>query len=331
MSEAPPPQTADNAVRAFILLFVLGFVLRGVDVMDVDMSEAIQKWIIAGVLAVLDYFYVSIRTLLGPRFAATAATVGTDFRWWIAAALVLLAWGTVQEQQKWLIRPTVVHNEPAAEYIDTETASLRKQLSAAVKGQEDLQKENDRLRQALTQQQTASAGATGPSNLSASDTATKIGVWKTIDQRLNDLSVLLNQGYEMLDHWLANARSDRVTLVKNAATLASSVENFRAKLDELRGLYGSDGDIAAALRPVYVPGGRVEPTATIFLSLPHSLRQFSAHLAQMSDPLPVDIEAEMIPYIGAVRRDLNAVRDWQSQVRQIAAEQEKQLSRMHAK
>jgi hypothetical protein len=95
MSEGEPPQTADNAVRAFILLFVLGFVLRGVDEMDHSMSDAIQKWAIAGFLAILDFLYVPIRQLFGPRFTKTAALVATDFRWWTVSVLVVLAWSTV--------------------------------------------------------------------------------------------------------------------------------------------------------------------------------------------------------------------------------------------
>ncbi len=90
MSEPSPPQTADNAVRAFIALFVLALVLRGVDVMDQDRSSAIFKWIIAAAISVFDYFYVSIRKKLGSRFTATAALVATDFRWWTTAIIAVL-------------------------------------------------------------------------------------------------------------------------------------------------------------------------------------------------------------------------------------------------
>jgi hypothetical protein len=104
MSEPEPPQTADNAVRAFILLFALGFVLRGVDVMDHDMPNAIQKWVIAAVLSIADYFYVPIRKTLGPRFSNTAASVATDFRWWAVALMVIIFGMSLSpyvEQRRW--------------------------------------------------------------------------------------------------------------------------------------------------------------------------------------------------------------------------------------
>jgi hypothetical protein len=102
MAEAPPPQTADNAVRAFILLFALGFMLRGIDMMDDSMWSAVQKWAIAAALSVVDYFYVPVRTRLGPRFAETAAKVATDFRWWTVAIIfaLVLPFSSL-EQRRW--------------------------------------------------------------------------------------------------------------------------------------------------------------------------------------------------------------------------------------
>lgn len=138
VSEGQPPQTADNAVRAFILLFALGFVLRGIDVMDHDMPNAIQKWVIAAGVTLLDYFYVPIRTALGPRFASTAAKVGTDFRWWVVAALVLLSWAAVSpviEKQGWPSlaqkEPAlVIHDPPSADDIAKATALIQSKLDA---------------------------------------------------------------------------------------------------------------------------------------------------------------------------------------------------------
>jgi len=119
VSEAAPPHTADNAVRAFILLFVLGFVLRGIDVMDHDMWDAGQKWIIAAILAVVDFYYVPVRTSLGPRFGATAGKVATDFRWWTVAVLIILIWAGIApaiERRGW---PTFLlsKNAPSADEI----------------------------------------------------------------------------------------------------------------------------------------------------------------------------------------------------------------------
>jgi hypothetical protein len=124
VSESPPPQDADNAVRAFILLFALGFVLRGIDVMDHDMAGAIAKWFIAAVISVFDFNYIRIRNTLGTSFAATAAKVGTDFRWWVSAILVVLLWGAISpliERQRW---PFSVRSEPRTVSIPAPMASL---------------------------------------------------------------------------------------------------------------------------------------------------------------------------------------------------------------
>jgi ElaB/YqjD/DUF883 family membrane-anchored ribosome-binding protein len=294
-----------------------------------------------GIASLLHGEWLQVALGLGGMLGLTAMLIHwtrikdnfTDIRWLMAAVmltLVVAALSPYIEQRRWPFS-TVIRDPPTDEDIDRATASIRMQLSGAIEGQEELRRENERLRQALTRQQTAAPSISVSPNLSASDIATKIGVWKTIDQRMSDLSHLLDQGDDMLDHWAVNARSDRNNLAKNADALASSIQSFRAKLDELRNLYGKDTDIATALSPVYVPGGRVEPTATIFLSLPNSLTQFSSHLREMSDPLPENMETETIPFIGAVRRDLNALRDWQSQVRQIAAEENKQLSKLDRK
>lgn len=92
MAEGPPPETSDLAVRAFIALFVLGSVLHGFDVMRPDgIKSSVGWWIIATILAVFDWFWVRIKSLLGPRFALTANNVATDFRWWTSALMLLFA------------------------------------------------------------------------------------------------------------------------------------------------------------------------------------------------------------------------------------------------
>jgi hypothetical protein len=90
MAEGDPPQTADNAVRGFILLFVLGAVLHGFDVMGPDgIWYASVWWVVAGVLAIFDWNWVRFKTWFGSGFSETANKVATDFRWWVITALVL--------------------------------------------------------------------------------------------------------------------------------------------------------------------------------------------------------------------------------------------------
>jgi hypothetical protein len=228
---------------------------------------------------------------------------------------------------------TVIHVPATSEQIKQAAGG---ELAKLGEDRDDLRRQRDALQQQLqsTIQQRDNAlrqanlpPAEPAPKLTPAEIATKIGVWNAINQRMNALSALLNQGYASMDHWEERARLDRGGLTKNIGALAASIEQFRAKLDELRNLYGQDKEITTILLPVYVPGGRIAPTATIFLSLPNSLSQFSSHLRELPEPLPEDIGNEMIPYVGAVMRDLNAIRDWQSHVRQTGAAQIALLSR----
>jgi len=102
VSEASPPTTPDDAVRVFIGLFILGYVLHGFETMKE--SGFWWNWIIAAVLVVLDYFWVDIRTALGVRFSNTAALVVADFRWWAGAIMLctaLVAIFPIIQQLKW--------------------------------------------------------------------------------------------------------------------------------------------------------------------------------------------------------------------------------------
>lgn len=166
------------------------------------------------------------------------------------------------------------------------------------------------------------------SNLSATEIATKIGVWTSINRQMDDLAKLLNRGYPMHDTWLADVRSDRGTEIKNIEALGASFEIFRAKLDKLRELYVNDTDIATALRPVALPPGRPLPPYTIFRSLNNSIDALASELRGVNDPVPENIEATMFSFTGALKRSLDAMRDWQGEVRKAAAEQETFLSRV---
>jgi hypothetical protein len=89
---APPPQTPDIAVRAYIGMFVLGAVLHGFDVMRPEgIRSSIMWWVIGGLLALFDWHWIRIKTGLGLRFAATANKVATDFRWWAISLIIVFA------------------------------------------------------------------------------------------------------------------------------------------------------------------------------------------------------------------------------------------------
>jgi hypothetical protein len=256
---------------------------------------------------------------------------------WVAATFSLLFLAIILapfvEQRRWPFS-IVFHDPPTAEDIAKATAPIRAERDAAIRQRDQAIRERDdakRETQTLREQQRAPASQEQSSSLSAEDIATKIGVWQSINQQMNDLAGILNQGYAMLDKWLPDAKSNRTDLINRATALEASVQKFRTGLDQLRSLYLKDTDIATALDAVHLPGGRVDASYSVFTSLPYSIVQFVQHLQNLSDPLPKDVEYEMVPYIGAFRRDLNAMRDWQSQVRQTAATQDAELSKMKAK
>lgn len=249
------------------------------------------------------------------------------YRWWPAAVLLAFIYVVGPEIYQRATAPAVppmgvgFTQQQVDDKVATATKPLQDQIAA-------LQRDNNSLRQARSLNGVPVQPST---SLSAADIATKIGVWQSVNQRMDDLAKILNEGYAMLDHWLPDAKSNRTDLINRANRLENAVQNFRIELDQLRNLYLKDADIAAALQAVYMPGGRVDPSYSVFTSLPNSIHGFAHHLQGLGDPLPASIENEMIPYVGAFRRDLNALRDWQSQVRQTAASQDAELSKMEAK
>ena len=186
---------------------------------------------------------------------------------------------------------------------------------------------------ALSRQQQTPQTPAQPSqaDLSAEDIATKIDVWNSVNQQMNDLSKILNSGYVMLETWLLDAQSNRSAEIAKANTLESAVANFKVKLERLRNGYTNFPDIAAALQQTVISGGRPAVPGTIFDSLIRSIGAFQGQLGSLPDPLPPDLENEMRPYVGALRRDLNAVSDWQSKTGETARVQGSKLSKLGSK
>ena len=116
MAEDQPPQTPDNAVRAFIGLFVLGSVLEGFAALHHDeMLVAIGFFALGAILAIVDYFWKRIRARLGGRFAQTATNVATDFRWWVVCIIVVLALLGVPLLKRGYAPPSTSSAAPAGE------------------------------------------------------------------------------------------------------------------------------------------------------------------------------------------------------------------------
>jgi hypothetical protein len=221
---------------------------------------------------------------------------------------------------------TVVHDPPTAEQIrqaaGEELAKVSKERDD-LRGQNDsLKRENDNLRQAKL-----SPPPPTQSNLTADEIATKIEVWASIDRRMDDLARILNRGYSMLDTWVADARSNGVAEVQRAEELAASVSMYRTKLDNLRSTYIGFSDIAEALAEAAIPPGKPPIPGTLFDRLLRSTTGFAQELASVGNPLPDNLEDIMRARTGAVRRDLNAVREWQSTTRQTSNAKRSELEK----
>ena len=220
--------------------------------------------------------------------------------------------------------------QDADQRVSAATAPLKQQIDQLKTALQATQQQRD---EALSHSSASTITQPPLSNLSAQDIATQIGVWTLIDDRMNELASILNRGYEHLDRWKVNVKSDQQTEIKNVADFGTSIEIFRRQLADLRDLYLNDPQISSVLMPVVIPGGRTNPSATIFLALRASVEQFVAQLQNLKVEGMTDseLDAKMIPYVGAFKRDLNAMRSWQGQVRSASGEQQTQLSQLQSK
>jgi hypothetical protein len=153
MAEAEPPETPDRAVRAYIALYSLGAVLHGFDVMRPEgIRSAVTWWFAGGLLALFDWYWVKIKTWFGPRFAATANNVATDFRWW-ALALVII-FGSVAgadiyravTSTKDVPQTPLVISDPRP---SDEIASIQGQLEAVTQERDAARQQNQALQSQL--------------------------------------------------------------------------------------------------------------------------------------------------------------------------------------
>ncbi len=248
MSEIPETPTA--AARGLIGWFAGGLAFQSVENLHSSYWVSGGYAVGAIVVAIIDF---NLPALLAksPQLVKSLNNASTDARWWIAVCfvtLVMISLSPYIEQQRWPFAWQLTKAAPATssqtgftqgqvdEKIASASASLRAQIA--------------NLQSQLTEVGENPPKITVPTSLGPNDIATKIGVWKNIDQKMNDLSALLNRGYEMLDHSVNNAKSDRQNLANNLTNLAGQVRDFRAKLSNLRDLYGTDPDISETLSEV---------------------------------------------------------------------------------
>jgi len=94
MAEGQLPETGDAAVRGYIDLFALGFVLAGVDMLwrNEGIIHSVESWSIAGVLAWISYHWRWLKPKLNASLISTVTAVANDARAWIILLWMILGW-----------------------------------------------------------------------------------------------------------------------------------------------------------------------------------------------------------------------------------------------
>jgi hypothetical protein len=291
-------------------------------------------------VAIADY---NLKALLAgsPRLAKSLNEVALDARWWVGIAMVsflIISISPYIEQRRWPYTPTA---ELQSQFEDTkrqlqEARERAKPLFPpgqpvisglqAAKELENIRSEVDELKrqnEVLRQQQTpvsAPAKVQPKPTLSAEDIATKIEIWRSLVQQMEEFSSILTGGYSMIDVCATVAQND---CLKLANDFSGRVYKFRLRLEGLHDVYTNYKDIEERLRPAKRSPG--SGGNTIFDQLSHSIDAFVQEEAySQSSP-------NLIPHIRALRRDLDTLNNWQATTRQLAEDQTRELAQMGTK
>jgi hypothetical protein len=314
-----------------ILIFAAGFEGIATLVHAEWLSSLASFALMVGLTAMLLH-WKSWLAAVNPNWLAGAVTV-------VLAAIIL---SPFIEQGRWPFSvwfqsgsPSATHDPPTAEDIAKATAPIRVErdkaisdLATATKDRDDLKRENDALRQSASRQ-TAPQSPQG-SLSDAEDIATKIGIWQSVDQQINDLTKVLNEGYATLDTWLPDFQSNRSEEIMRVGALEVAAADFRAKLETLRTSYFNYADIAEALKETAISPGSPPIPGSTFDRLLRSIHGFAQQLRSFGDTPPHNLK-NITPHVDALRRDLNAVKRWQSEIRQTAEDQGKKLYKIESK
>ena len=83
--------------------------------------------------------------------------------------------------------------------------------------------------------------------LSAEDISTKIGIWMSVDQQMDDFARALNVGYGLLDNWHVRIKSNKAPVIAEINSFRTILEHAKEKLDSLRVAYLNCPDVTEAL------------------------------------------------------------------------------------
>jgi hypothetical protein len=276
--------------------------------------RAVFLWIISAILVSVALYLHAVRSERFVRFAKN------PLPWFVVTVFLFLTLSNWPFLNAFL--PAVPSSElVAAREQLTKVESLRDELQAKLNA---ALRERDAALKARDAAQSPTGPTTGPTTypeqvLSAEDRAINVGVWQNIAQQLNELSRILNRGYTIVDTWLPDMQTNRAEELKKVQDLATAVSALRIKLDRLRASYFNYADIAEALKETSIPAGRPQVPGSIFDRLIRSTDGFGQELASPADPIPQDVESTMMSQVGALKRDLNAMREWQTAIQRVTS------------
>jgi hypothetical protein len=153
-------------------------------------------------------------------------------------------------------------------------------------------------------------------SLSAEDIATKIDIWRSVNNQMNDFARALNQGYAVIDGLSNRIRNDKIGYQSDIIKFRDAYQTSINSLNSLRDAYSGYSDVYEALDP------------NVHVKLSRSIMGFYSAIESLSTPVPDNYENSIRPYTGALKRDLDAIRDWQSALRQTATSKGAELSKM---
>ena len=282
---------------------------------------------------------------------------------WIFAAALIFLFGLILspfvEEKRWPLSvwfqssgpAVVIHDPPTAEDIARTAEPIRRQLNDATqerdaarsdvanfKSQLESKQHDLEVAQQALEKERGFKGTIPPSTppverpkstMNAEEIATRIEVWQTIDDKMNTLAGVINQGQTILDLWANRMKSERPTVIPAFDQFNRSLTSVKNELETLRKSYPDYADVADSLKETaYV---RAPVPVTIFDKLLHSMQALWNELQNMPDPPPQNYVDSMRAYTGAFRRDLAILSAWQSTTRSRAKAKQKELLDMGSK
>jgi hypothetical protein len=209
---------------------------------------------VAAGLAIFDYFWVGIRTWLGPRFTVTAGKAATDFRWWIIVLIIGFIYTAAPEVYRRATAPVPKsEGNPQVEGgLRSQIATLQSQLEGARSAERQAREELAKARQQISTSpaaapipEPANAPAVVPvrpfngdyfteMNVISSDNSSQIIISGVPTITANNLRVCVDYSINWKNDWLPTRR----------AAIAKIESITKGKLIELPLLYKSqDGSL----------------------------------------------------------------------------------------